>query len=437
MKNDFSINQTIFDSLDEDCENDISEKIIHASEINSNTIKKIAFQKLGLQKNQTSKKNRIKKIKLSLTAAALSIVILGAISVGATGTFDSAFSEYIAGESVNGIFSGGNVKTNSDLAEISFNGITGDEHHATFLMTLKKKDNTAWIEHTENPENLLAETIYGGIPQTSDPQGMTISCSASIAHSLENYLFKKEDYQGLTDLKVIVKDEKTIQIFGTYYNNSMNIKGKTLYIQIPNIYISKIKKVLYTSDAFENDEEWDYFCMNPETYQKLEKDYQNILKENEVIRMDFSPRKIVIAEKNTIPVNCEVAVQLNYKTIEQTLETKKTIAIDQQTYLINHITAGAYSMTLNFQTDKEFSDSDFSDTVFDKLTMTLKDGRKITAHAHNKSSENKSSDKAVVTYQYSYYDFEEYQKNGTNSMIYTLDPSQILSIDVQNVELLR
>ena len=94
-------------------------------------------------------------------------------------------------------------------------------------------------------------------------------------------------------------------------------------------------------------------------------------------------------------------------------------------------------MTLNFQTDKEFSDSDFSDTVFDKLTMTLKDGRKITAHAHNKSSENKNSDKAVVTYQYRYYDFEEYQKNGTNSMIYTLDPSQILSINAQNVELLR
>ena len=120
MKNTFVFDKSENDLLDLEEETVIKETGIDTAKVKESIMKEI-------KSGKKTKKNSIKKI-FSIAAIAAAITAAATITVqAATGVFNPAFGEIFAGQPANGVFPGSDVSVKSDMLDIDFLGITGDE----------------------------------------------------------------------------------------------------------------------------------------------------------------------------------------------------------------------------------------------------------------------------------------------------------------------
>jgi len=143
--------RNIFNYMLNEPEN-IDEKTIYENTgVNADNVKELVMNKIHESKS-ADKKNRKKKITFTLIAAAAAVAVLGT-TAAATGSFNSVFGELLAGEMKGGMYAGGNVQVQSDDLDINFKGIAGDKHEVYGMMTITKKDGSAFVENTDEYEN--------------------------------------------------------------------------------------------------------------------------------------------------------------------------------------------------------------------------------------------------------------------------------------------
>ena len=436
---------TIFDYLPDDCGENLDNQIISDSmAADSRKITDMTFRKIGLR-TQTRKK-KTKTIITAWIAAALTVMLLGAVLVGASEDITVAFSEYIAGEPADGVFSGGNVIQYSDIVNIDFHGITGDEHTASAFMKFTRQDGEPLIDEEliQDKDSLIIENqpVYNPFRddwyQTDEgwhnqtdvyPFGQkNISCTVPFSDWIENTMGHRSFNDGFTACEYTFRDSRTLDYYSEYYNSGANIKGQQLSLGAENIYVSHIDQVLYTQDDFTDFAQWESFRTNPDTYKMLNEQWKEKLKENQCVRITPGWQKIVIASRYTVPLHYHVSVRLNYRTIDrELLGQEQTILSDGNSYTFCSLTAGAFSMKLRLRTSLDVLQSENSaGHPFEHLIVTLKDGTVLVADCHTLSGSSTDNHTACLEQVYSYTEKSQWDKGIYTR--YTLDPENILSV---------
>lgn len=450
MNKNYRTQKTVFDMLISDCENDISEKITDYENADCENVKSLTYAKLGTDKNTDYKRNKKNKHRfaVSLIAAVLALTLLGTVMVGASETFTASFSEYIAGEPAKGVFTGGNVQKHSDTADIDFHGVTGDEHTAAVSMTFSAKDGETFIDDDiiKDKDNLIVEFFSEYRPFDDDwythDEGwyygygickynkQYYDCTIPANHSLINFMAHRRDNDGLTACEYTFRDNKTIDLYAEYYNESSNIKGQRLSLGLENLYVSHIDKVLYTEKDFNDFEEWEKFRTDSETYKMLNEKYKDSLKDNQSVRIVQGWNKIVIATKYEVPLNYNVSVSLNYRTVNRNLiDTEKNIIVDGKDYRLCSMTAGSLSMEMKIQTGYDMLENDsFFKSPFEQLIIRLKDGKVIAADIRSSSGGSIDRKEEYLVIKYSYYEKEDLDRGIITR--FALDPENIISIEL-------
>ncbi len=454
----------VFDTFENDCINDISETLTNKDLADEEKVKKLTFEKLGIKEKKfekpiihTKKTIKTKRRVLMIAAAVILITaVIGTAAVGASDTFTSSFSEYIAGEPADGVFSGGNVQKSSDTLDIDFHGVTGDEHTAAVSMTFTRKDGMPFIEENlvKDKDSLIVEVFSEYRPFDDDCyteesgwyEGYSYltyyeqkyNCTVPATHSIENFMRHVKDNDGMTANEYTFEDSRTIKYFAEYSNNAVNIKGQRLTLGLEKLYVSHIDKVLYSMDDFTDYLQWEKFRSDKKTYENLKKEYEGKLGEGQEIRIDPDWKRIVIATKYEVPLNYSVSVSLNYRTVLRELAEKnnKTLHLENGDYSIVSLKAGAYGMKLKTKAELNVFDNEKKDPVdmlpLDDLIITLDDGKTVTASTVSGSGGSIDEKYGQFETEYRYYEKSRFE-NG-EAIRYTLDPEKIISVKVADHE---
>ncbi len=444
----FRTEKTLFDIMMDDCEPGIPEKLRDNAQADAVNVRQLTFARLGIKADTTAKPKKIKRrLTFSLIAAAAALTLIGSAVVGASEGFAPAFSEYIAGEPANGVFSGGNVHKSSDIVNIDFHGVTGDEHTAAVSMTLTKKDGTPFISDTADTFTEVFsrycpyEESWLHDPDDPDPVShfgskyyeQEYECTKPVTHSLKNMMGQRSDNEGMTQLDYSFKDNRTIKLYAEYMNDDINIKGQKLTLRLKNLYVSRIDKVLYSADTYKGPGEWQQFSQNPETYEKLNKKYKDQLGEDQSIRISTDWNQIIIATRYVIPLNYEITLDLNYRTVTRELiPNEKKAVLDGEAYTLKSLNAGSYSIELKTAAENSVYEK-LNDKSFDQLVILLSSGVTVIADMNSGSGGSTDEKQGFYDTRFEYYEKSDYDKG--RLIRYALDPDDIVSVKYHGNEL--
>ncbi|MBR2177132.1 MAG: hypothetical protein IJ861_09345 [Clostridia bacterium] len=431
----------VFDELDDDIL-DIDEMTINMD--TGVSAERICEKVMSNIDQKTPKKSMKKRIGITLVAAAAAAAVLGTATVAATGGFNPAFAEYFAGDCVDGIYSGSEIKINSDRVDIDFLGITGDDSNVIGLAEITNKYGSSFID---NPEDVFIG--YDSTNACYKPtlwQRMT-NTFVTISNTEVNYTFQ---------------DNKTLRLFFKCSDNGTGTpKGQTLEMQGGTIYAYRPVKTIYTPSKsddrvqYEYDDNgnivWDYPV---ELYDALQNEYASQLEQNQTITEAQDGGSIIIAETTEIKLDYTLSVKLNYKSsdsINFTADGASKVNIDGINWDFLNIEAQSFSLAVKIRTwegaklkipfvslgedasakqnedgsytvsdeylEKEAAFHRYFDNLFSEMDITLKDGRTIKGKYNGGYQFSNNYCELDGVYQY--------YENGRNVAI---DPSNIKSI---------
>ena len=365
--------RNIFNYMLNEPEN-IDEKTIYENTgVNADNVKELVMNKIHESKS-ANKKNRKKKITFTLIAAAAAVAVLGT-TAAAAGSFNSVFGEMLAGEMKGGMYAGGNVQVQSDELDIDFKGIAGDKHEVYGMMTITKKDGSAFVENTV--DYFFA---FDGFNEKVD-------CQLSPMNQLMGKLwyFGQEYHSG--DITYTFEDANTINAlisFGSAYN----IIGETLTVNETEPLFYHTDKVLCTAEEMENffsniDENTD---MSNAPNSVAARKYQDTLKENQSFLFDGAGN-FVIASEYPFELKYDLSVKLNYKDTTKYLNEAKGKKVSYNTcndMTVTELEAHAFGLKLDMVYPTDDMDkirdiqSKFNDNIINHVEMTMQDGTVYT-----------------------------------------------------------
>lgn len=427
----------IFDYLQTDPEN-IDEKTIYENTgVNKENVREILMKKIHETKTTAAvpKKNKRKTITISLIAAAAVVAVVGT-TAAAAGTFNPIFGQMFAGEAANGAYAGGNVKTNSDMLNIDFEGIVGDAHNAYSMMTITKKDGSAFVEDSKKVIAIDSSDTFG---EEYDP-------TVTVSHSLlENVFGGKTEHRG--SLSYYFEDDKTLKATVSVLEGR-DIIGSTMNVNETAIRVFTIDEVIYSQEEYdyfrsldENDEFW---SDGLDIWTKAEKEYEkrtgNTLADNQAV-MFGTNHNIVVAHYDTLEMDYDLSVRLNYKNTAVILDamTGQELSIDGETKIITELKVEPFSMTLKTHKDDnapvpedeqvidyDKDQEEFRNQELYQLVITLENGSKYYAEL---TSQNGTGGEDFFDEEYQYDGFTDGNKKAI------INPSKIVSITYQDKEL--
>lgn len=460
----------IFDYMNPDSENieKIDEQTVYEQTgIDPENVKEILMKKLHPSK---PKKHMTKRAVMTLIAAAVGIGILGTVSAGAAGSFNAVFGEHFAGEMVNGVYSGGNVHlTTNENLNGEFLGVAGDDKNVMAAIRLTKKDGSAFTEDYKNvftrSIDIGDETRNGMIDTMEDEDDGT---AIKVTQALWSRIFDRSDNVtqsfwsriidgsagGIVEEKThcIFSDNNTIQFYISYGTYNRNIKGETLTVKQKSLYVYHIDEYLFKNDdRYLSDEE-------EEQIKKITEERRSTLKDDQVMLFTDDEENYVIATKSKITLNLDCSCQLNYKNTDRCItpvdtEFGYTTADDGTfipttdkniskyiSYKMNDIQASSYQLSLDFTIDQGYylydvsldnedvsfrsmtTLDDFSDFIFQNVTITLENGRTIKCLISSASGTGNEDDTVTTLAEFSYRD--------ENDDWLTINPSEIKSVQI-------
>ena len=302
--------------------NNIFDKMTNENEINEQTVTvetgvstervKELFGEMVMYngKTKSAKKRGIKKVFTVVAAAVAATLVLGTVTAGATGSFNGVFGQMFSGEAADGMFSGGNVQISSDIVDVDFKGIAGDNEEMIGKMVLTKKDGSQFFEGDKDEYFIWA-------PEDEENIEAQVTCTKSLADQISSKLFYHAA-SGQGNMMYDFIDNSSIEAIFSYNDTEFNIIGETLSIQDDHINLYHIDKVLMTWDeqrkfidkhSDENDPFWD----GDDTFvEKIGKLNNVKLGENQLVNLD-SNGSISVLTKTRIDIGLDVSVKLNYK----------------------------------------------------------------------------------------------------------------------------
>ena len=360
----------IFNYMLNDPEN-IDEKTVYENTgVQIENVKKLVMNMVHEGKT-THKKNKGKVIKFTLIAAAAAAV-LGTSVAAATGSFNSVFGELLAGEMHGGMYAGGNVQVQSDELDIDFKGIAGDKHEVYGMMTITKKDGSAFVENAD-------DYFFG---YTSSPNDK-VDCILSPMNQLIGKLwYFGQEMQG-GNITYTFKDNNTINAVISY-GSEYNIIGETLTVNESKPLFYHVDKVLCTDEEigefFSNiDENTD---MSQAPYLIAQREYESTLTDNQLLTFD-GKGNFVIASEYPFEFDYDLSVKLNYKDTTKYLnEAKgKTVNFNNcKDMTIKELEAHAFGLKLDLAYPTNDIDEinaiqdKFDSNIIDRIEVTMQDG---------------------------------------------------------------
>ena len=367
--------RNIFNYMLNEPEN-IDEKTIYENTgVNADNVKELVMNKIHESKS-ANKKNRKKKITFTLIAAAAAVAVLGT-TAAATGSFNSVFGEMLAGEMKGGMYAGGNVQVQSDDLDIDFKGIAGDKHEVYGMMTITKKDGSAFVENTDD--------YFFGYEAFNEK----VDCKLSPMNQLIGKLwYFGQELQG-GDITYTFKDANTVNAV-IYYGSQYNIIGETLTV-------NESKPLFYhTDEVLCTDEEINAFFsninentdMSQAPYLIAQRDRESTLKDGQVFMFDGNGN-FVIASEYPFELKYDLSVKLNYKDTTKYLDEAKGKTVSYNTcneMTVTELEAHAFGLKIEmvYPTDDmdkvRAIESKFDDNIINHVEMTMQDGTVYTAN---------------------------------------------------------
>ena len=410
----------MFDKLDREAEIDIN-TVYAETGVKTENVVELFREKASVKASKPARKTgRVFVILAAATAAALA---LGAVTVTAKPAVDEAFAEYFAGNSIEGVYSGSNVKAASDKVNVEFLGVAGDDRTALSLVRFSAKDGSRLCS------DLGEGTFFRYKLGSEKNEGFYARRSAWITD-----VFKNNDTGAVAE-DFTLKDDGTVILSMRYTTADSTPKGDTIEAGCDTITAVHPVKTVYT---LSEDEIVYYADRNiisdgsDELYKTLNEKYGSELKDGQELCISKDGRNIVIADVRDIALDFTLSAKLDYKTCESVdLKTGKSesLSVSGADWRITELTARSYSMTLKARSwdasavVKESASGQAEEPdVFSELDVTLKNGRKLKARICDIGNQGGSSTDGTyceVAREYSYY-----EGNGT----VIIDPAQISSV---------
>ena len=423
----------VFDKVENELLSIDESTVLIDTGIDAARVKEAVMKEIGSGKKQ--RKATIKKL-FSIIAVAAAIAAAATITVqAATGAFNPAFAELFAGEPANGVFPGADLSIKSDTLDIDFLGITGDEKEFLTIYEIRKKDGSDFIDTFDTPED------YRFLSVRAD-----MNVSENNLKKLKFDIFGG-GYGSGSGVHYEFVDEKTIRAYASYYDSAGYIKGEKLTVKDRKTTAYHIDEVLY-SDNSETIDGCSRFMKDNE--ELINQKTASFNENQSIIYLTENPIQLVVVTTTDIPLDYELSVTLNYKTIEKTFtEAKgKTFSERYTEWTVKKIKASSFGMTIDTVTDNDrtlegfdMSNSanwtpeemhDYMNSLTSgelEIEITMKDGTKVRGIGSSESSETDPNGKSEKSWNCSYF------KEGEGSKPYTLDPEDKASITCNGTEL--
>ncbi len=378
MKWDISREDNIMDYIIEDANEFDLENVERKDITNNDTIKKMVFKKAGLTKRC---KKQIKKKTMFALISAAAVLVLGVVTVGASGSFDSTFGEFFAGEAVDGLYGKGDasVSVKGDL-KAEFMGVTGDNTSAYAAISVKKADGSSFADKDKDVVILLGEDIS---VDKNGKESMIDCFDYDIKMKNPIFDFSNHSFSGGYDCSLSSDD--TINLLFTISSCDVDPKGKEFEVSAgPELYLYQIDKRLCEAEYGEAESDKLYAQMKK--YVPELKDGQVILRYyDEALNKWF----LVIADKTVYNFELSANVKMNYRTNYKEFKITKEINIDGKTSLqLDKVTAGAFSVDIKGKLDsvsQKETNNICNDFEKNPIYLIMNDGSKIKCESYSSS----------------------------------------------------
>ncbi len=438
--------KNIFNYLQTDPEN-IDEKTIYENTgINPDNVKELVMNKI--HESKSAKKNTGKIIRFTLIAAAAA-AILGTSVAAASGTFNPVFGQLFAGEAPNGAYTGGNVKVNSNDLDIDFAGVLGDANTAYSMMTITKKDGSAFVENSKDVIMAMSYNDYC-ISNVHIVEGTEYDSPVKVSHSLlENVFGDNRNHHG--QIFYSFEDDNTITAEVSL--NEKNLIGSTMKINESRLMVWREDEVIFDKAALEKAQK-----LSEEEFEKefgdnlleaARKEYEkrtgHALAENQQVMYGFNENgyllddeghlhSIIVAHYDTIDFKYDISVKLNYKDTSVSFDDMigKELNWNDHEQKITFFEVTPFKLTIetefHYETPDDFDyESDESwlkdESEWNNLTITLENGQTYYAENTGAGEEMTNTDTRMFKGYFEYSVFRD--SNGNSAMI---NPSKIVSI---------
>jgi len=419
----------VFDKIVSSIDNIDESTIIRETGIDAEKVKESAMKEIKSKKNK--KKMSIKKI-FSIVAIAAAIAATATVTAqAATGGYNSIFCELFAGEPANGVFPGEDISVKSDLLDIEFVGITGDETEMYSIYNITRKDGENFVDTADD---------YCFLGTNAD-----MEVSESVYKKLKIFLDGGRGWGSGVGYELI--DEKTIRATAVFADSAGCIKGERLTVTDTETTIYHIDEVLYkdTSDDFIGC--YDFMEKNKNMIEEKTKAFGDGQIITPMIRDGHA--ELTVVTMKTIPFKYELGVKLSYKTIEKIFSSAKgrNFKTFNTDWTIEEIKAGAFGMTIDVSTEQNniYQDFDLNDkenwsdeklhdymnvSTDIELLITCKDGKTVHSEGYRQRSNYDEEGSGKLEWKCTYY------KDKNSKEPITVDPNNIVSIKLNGTELI-
>ncbi len=407
--------RNIFDTI-----GTLPENIDISSEDNSVNVENIrgkVFDKIHSTKKKTKKPMK-KRFAITLIAAALTVAILGTVTAGAMGSFNTAIGEHFAGETLDGVYSGGDVNIQTaEGIDAELMGVAGDNNSAMGLIRLRKSDGSDFVSNYNESivvnndavdcvlnknldlENIdvkeLSKKIEEADDTTSDIYPLVFIGQFSRENDAEDEAYMEVPYfkqlqnrdywfkikypfnPGSERLPLYddykITDNKSISCyymfnFGYGINTGgikFDPKGEMAHISNNKIYVYEIEKVLYNGYIVE-------VLNDPELMLNILKENAsdiNGMKEDQVMTYDFVSCRWMIATKKVINIDLNASFRMNYKdSVVDMPATDSVLSYDNIKYTVESIHCGPFVTTFSIKLNNKIEKYDITEEQdFDKV----------------------------------------------------------------------
>ena len=410
---------------------------------------------LELVKNEIGEKKVLpfgkkRKTAIKITALIAAVLTVSVITASALDGFNAAFGSLFAGDSPDGLYSGGNVEIESEATNVEFLGIAGDDYIAAAALRLTKTDGTpyvddianTWIAPASTNDEAEREYISSAFPDTiryTTPKWFALKYPDRV-----NAGGVRQDVLGTFGL--YFEDASTISAYIYTSSEIGELRGETMTASVNDLSAYTAKEIVY--DYSEHIEE------NMEEGLKTNKDFRAALskalnefgtgeKDGLLIVIDPESNDIVLAHETPLDVSFSLSVKMNYKNSTKKLELENMEnAFDKWSAgASGDMTVTPFNATLSVELAEpmniKYEESvitgvaAFADylnetsTEPETLIFTFEDGTAVTAYDQGWAEDAPlNSTEFSVIYQF-------FADNGDGSRLHpvAVDPSKIVSIE--------
>ncbi|MBQ5562739.1 MAG: hypothetical protein IIT39_05085 [Clostridia bacterium] len=380
--------KNIFNYMLTDPENIDEKTIYEETGVNTDNVKALVMDKIHENKTTSLKKNHKKRWTISLIAAAAAVAVVGT-TAAATGSFNSTFGQWFAGDMEGGMYAGGNVQFESEKLNCNFKGIAGDKSEVYAVMSLTKKDGSKFVENTN--EYFAYSTI----------QNSNIDCTISLQDQIADkmWYFGQEIRGG--EIYYQLDDENTMDVI-IHYGSQFNIIGQTLTVNSTNnLGIEHIDEIALTANEvkaywnkweklYEETSEIHEVTPEEDIFYQTGSKYDGKLNENQMLT--FTPNgDWAVVTVIPIEMKYDLSVKLNYRDTTKNLPVVDGLTVNIGNKDIPVEKIEAQPLELNIQLSKDVSVETSSYGILNDVKVTLNDGKTYTSQVtYHKPSENSS-----------------------------------------------